>query len=144
MQYYPVGARCRDPSYPRSTGGQAVRHVLAVILARIRLATIANGEEAASGGNLDRGLSGIDSAIPGNHWCRAKGLTPLATNFAPLPPEPANPADWQVGGETDCTLVLAQRSALNIADAELSESRVDFARHAVVDIADFAIGPRRL
>lgn len=68
----------------------------------------------------------------------------MATNFVPLPPEPANPADWQVRGETDCTLVRAQRSALNIADAELSKSRVDFARHAVVNIADFAIGPRRL
>lgn len=52
------------------------------------------------------------------------GLAPLSAHFVPLPPEPANLADWQVRGESHSTVVLAQRSALNIADAELSKNRL--------------------
>ena len=53
-----------------------------------------------------------------------RGLAPLATNFVPMPPEPANLVDWQLRGETQSTLVRAQRSVLKTADAELSKSRL--------------------
>ena len=52
-------------------------------------------------------------------------LTPLAEHFVPRMPEPAALVDWQTLGESQSTQVLAKKSALEIASAELSKHRLD-------------------
>jgi outer membrane protein len=51
-------------------------------------------------------------------------LAPMAAGFAPRPPEPADLAAWQARGEAGNTLVRSQRSALEIAGAELDKNRL--------------------
>ncbi|MCU6497008.1 TolC family outer membrane protein [Rugamonas sp. A1-17] len=49
-------------------------------------------------------------------------LAPMADGFAPRLPEPASLAAWQARGEAGNTLVRSQRSALDIAGAELDKN----------------------
>lgn len=49
-------------------------------------------------------------------------LAPMADGFAPRLPEPASLAVWQARGEAGNTLVRSQRSALDIAGAELDKN----------------------
>lgn len=51
-------------------------------------------------------------------------LAPLAAGVAPRQPEPADLASWQARGEAANTLVRGQRSALQIAGAELDKNRL--------------------
>jgi outer membrane protein len=52
------------------------------------------------------------------------GLEPMASNFAPRPPEPAALQEWQAKGERQSTTVHVKQSELEIARAELSKNRL--------------------
>lgn len=54
----------------------------------------------------------------------ARQLAPLTAGVAPRQPEPADLAAWQARGEAANTLVRSQRSALDIAGAELAKNRL--------------------
>jgi outer membrane protein len=51
-------------------------------------------------------------------------LATMAAGFAPSLPEPASLAAWQARGEVGNTLVRSQRSALEVAGAELDKNRL--------------------
>src|SRR5450830_200143 len=52
------------------------------------------------------------------------GLATLSERFVPVPPQPARLDDWQARGEANATSVLARRSDLAVASAELSKNRL--------------------
>lgn len=63
-------------------------------------------------------------------------LAPMADTFAPRLPEPASLAAWQARGESSSTLVRSQRSALELAGAEMDKNRLS-ARPTVDLVASY-------
>ena len=63
-------------------------------------------------------------------------LAKLVDGFAPRLPEPADLAAWQARGEASNTLVRSQRSALEIAGAEMDKNRLS-ARPTVDLVASY-------
>ena len=65
-------------------------------------------------------------------------LAPMAAGFTPRLPEPASLAAWQARGESANTLVRSQRSALDIAGAELDKNRLS-ARPTIDLVASYGV-----
>jgi outer membrane protein len=59
-----------------------------------------------------------------NTGAQAESLATLAAGQAAQPPEPDNLLAWQLRGEDQSTAVQAQRSQLEIADAEIAKYRL--------------------
>ncbi|MBV8123314.1 MAG: TolC family protein, partial [Paucibacter sp.] len=53
------------------------------------------------------------------------GLAPLAQHFVPSMPQPSALAEWQSLGESQSTLVLARKSALEVASAEVGKHKLE-------------------
>ncbi|MGA0612815.1 TolC family outer membrane protein [Caldimonas sp. KR1-144] len=77
-------------------------------------------KEISALSNLDLRRAAFKEAI----GLPAQDLTPLATSFAPVAPQPDSLAAWQAKGEDQSTLVRVRRSQLEIAGAEIGKHKL--------------------